>query len=157
MRGERMNPLWPLPENQVASENIAVVFDGGPTPIKYRARWYHYVAAFFWNLYRKPAVWKWKSEQNRIYEAIQSALRSEVLCYLIPRSEIGFYQTSHQCVECRKSFFLLRDQKFLSVIKVLLLNMRCNEHFAIYDHFLHSHRMEFERNEKLASWINGFV
>ena len=147
MRGERMNPLWPLPENQVASENIAVVFDGGQTPIKYRARWYHYVAAFFWNLYRKPLVILKQKQLRAIFERVRYDMAETLLPVL--------WDKRHDCTDCFNAYMALKPQIFLSQIEMILRRMQCAQHAIVYRAFLSAHMSDFHESEELARWING--
>jgi hypothetical protein len=142
-----VNARWPLPQNQVASENIAVVFDGGPTPPKYKARWWHYVAAFFWNLYRKPLVWKRQRELVSIFRAVKASLESSVLPVLWYRRK--------DCQACYNAYLSLKPQIFLSQIKMILERMACEDHGIIFRTFLLTYKREFEQSEQLARWINN--
>jgi hypothetical protein len=147
MRGERMNPLWPLPENRVASENIAVVFDGGPTPIKYRARWYHYVAAWFWNLYRKPLVIKKQKLLRRIFDDVKADIADTLLPEL--------WERRHSCVSCFNAYTALKPQVFLSQIEMILTRMECAEHPRGFRAALFFNGPSFRKSEELARWVNG--
>ena len=131
----------------IDSPAVAVVFDGAKIPVKVEAKWYHYVAAFFWNLYRKPKVWAWQREQNIIYQSINASLEIDVLNF--------FRQRGFNCPTCHQAWGMFLSVSFVSMIKTIAKNMRCKEHPYVYDAFLKKNEPLFQRNEDLARWING--
>jgi hypothetical protein len=130
---------------------VAVVFDPAsrhrmaPKP---KVHWWTWVGFFVYNLARKPKVWKWQREQEEIYQRVKERLKREVLPHL--------WQVRIVCPQCRNAYGTLRDQTFLSMIKMILKNMRCDNHPEPYDQFLIRNNREFERADDLAAWINGF-
>ena len=130
---------------------IAVILDPACRPDqapKPRVHWWTWVGYFVYNLARKPKVWTWKREQNEIYLRVKHRLNAEVLPHL--------WQVRMICPACRNAYGTLRSEAFLSMIRMILKNMRCENHPEPYDQFLVRNAHEFERAEDLAAWINGF-
>lgn len=125
---------------------VAVVFDGAKLPVKIKAKWYHYVGAFLWNLWRKPLVFVRQRELQRIYVTIKKSLEETVLPVL--------YERRTSCSACYNAYLSLKPQVFLSQIELILLRMACEEHPTIYQSFIRTWNSEFRRSEKIAQWIN---
>lgn len=133
-----------------AEPELKVIYQGEPAPVKSKIRPWHWVAYYAYNLARKPHVWKLKREQERIYKEIRFGLTNQVFPTL--RVE-GF---GKNCANCRNAYGTLREQVFISIIRMIVKNMRCDEHPAAYDQFLKVYEIEFDRNEALSAEINGF-
>jgi hypothetical protein len=129
--------------------NVAVVFQGDRPVKKPKVYPWHWVAYYAYNLWRKPKVWRWKREQSQIYLVIRQELNAKVLPDLVRR--LG------RCSECQNAYGSLHSQSFISSIDMILKNMRCEEHPAVFDAFRAVHAKDFARNERLAAAINGFL
>ena len=129
------------------SPSIAVVFDGAQAPEKIRARWWHYVAAFFWNLYRKPLVWKRQRELLKMFTLIKESMDRTLLPALWERRKT--------CTACYNAYLSLKPQVFLSQIELILKRMACEDHAALFHSFAVTWEPEFRKSEQLARWING--
>jgi hypothetical protein len=128
---------------------LKVIFLGESLPAKPKVRIWHWIAFYVYNLARKPKVWKLKREQDRIYKSIASALENEVYP--------AFSKIQSICPQCRNALGTLKGQVYISMIRMILNNMRCLDHPEPYNSFLCIHADKFNRNERLAAEINGFV
>jgi hypothetical protein len=129
---------------------VAVMFEGQQMPKKPRVMPWHWIAYYVYNLARKPKVWRLQREQDRIYKLVRGGLERTVL------TDLKLYGLQRGCVNCRNAYGTLKSQAFLSTIRMILKNMRCDEHPWPYDTFLKTYQIEFDRNEQLAAEINGF-
>src|SRR4029077_18120394 len=98
-----------------APEAVKVFFEGAPAPVKPKVRFWHWISYYAYNLSRKPKVWRWKREQSAIYASVRDALREEVFPNL--------YQVRLTCPQCRNAYGTLKDQAFISIIRMILKNM----------------------------------
>ena len=134
--------------NETAQE-LKVVYQGADlVPPKPRVTVWSWVVYFVYNLVRKPKVWKAKREQDKIYNDIKKALHPEFLDKLV--------RLRGTCTNCRNTYGALLGQNYISLIQMVIRNMRCEDHHEHYDQFLKDHLQEFNRNESLAAYINGF-
>jgi hypothetical protein len=131
------------------SPAVAVVFDAPAITPPAKARWYHYVAAWCWNLYRKPLVIRKQRQLNEIYRRVKADMAETLLPVL--------WDKRHDCTDCFNAYMALKPQIFLSQIEMILRRMQCQNHAVVYRAFLVAHMSEFHESERLASWINGFV
>jgi hypothetical protein len=127
--------------------SIAVVFDGAKAPEKVRARWWHYVAAWCWNLYRKPLV----IHKQRQLKEIYCRVKEDMIDTLLP----VLWDKRHDCTDCFNAYMALKPQIFLSQIEMILRRMQCAEHAVVYRAFLAAHLTDFQESERIARWING--
>jgi|HubBroStandDraft_2_1064218.scaffolds.fasta_scaffold18379_6 hypothetical protein len=127
---------------------VAVVFDAPAVVPVRRARWYHYVGAWLWNLYRKPLVWKRQREILSIFHAVKSSMDQTLLPAL--------YERRTSCESCCNAYLSLKPQVFLSSIEKILRRMQCEDHPQLFHTFLSTWETEFKRSERLSAWINGF-
>jgi hypothetical protein len=133
---------------QESDSGIAVIFDSAPLPVIPKARWYHYLAAYFWNLYRKPLVWKRQREIVQIAKDVKASLELTLLPAL--------YERRATCTACYNAYLSLKPQIFLSQIELILKRLSCEEHPQLFRTFLITTEPEFRKSEKLARWVNGF-
>lgn len=127
---------------------LEVIYRGERMPEKPRVRFWHWIAYYIYNIARKPKVWFLKREQEQIYALVRRGLNNVTLP--------GLEANIAKCPTCRNAYGTLKTVPFLSSIRMLLKNMRCEEHPEFYDSFLHTYQIEFDRNEELAAEINGF-
>ena len=126
---------------------VAVVFDAPAVTPPVKARWYHYIAAFFWNLYRKPLVIRKQRQLKAIYERVRYDMADTLLPVL--------WDKRNDCTDCFNAYMALKPQIFLSQIEMILRRMQCPEHALIYRAFLAAHASDFKHSEEIAKWING--
>lgn len=132
-----------------APEAVKVFFEGAPAPKPPKVTLWHWIVYYVYNITRKPKVWRMKRELNNIYKDVSAAVVEEVLPEL--------WQVRLVCPNCRNTYGTLKGgQGFTSMIRMILKNMRCDEHPDVYNKFLFKHFADFERSEALAAWINGF-
>ena len=129
------------------SPSVAVVFDAPAVVPAVKARWYHYVAAFFWNLYRKPLVIRKQRQLNEIYRRVKADMAETLLPVL--------WDKRHDCTDCFNAYMALKPQIFLSQIEMILRRMQCQDHAVVYRAFLAAHNSDFKQSEQIAKWING--
>ena len=129
------------------SPAVAVVFDAPAVTPKVQARWYHYVAAFFWNLYRKPLVIKKQKLLRRIFDDVKADIADKLLPEL--------WERRHSCVSCFNAYMALKPQVFLSQIEMILTRMECAEHPGGFRAALFINGPSFRKSEELARWVNG--
>lgn len=127
---------------------VGVIFHGERLPEKPKVRWYHWVGYYAYNFARKPKVWLWKREQNAIYKTVNESLSASLMPALL-----GY---GLKCHACRNTYATLKQQVFLSSIKMILKNAECEEHGLIYRRYFEHYGYYFVRNEQLALKINGF-
>lgn len=128
--------------------DIRIIYQGDQAPKKPRVMPWHWIAYYAYNLARKPKVWRLKHEQNRIYKSIYSALESQMFPLLARVAPV--------CPHCRNAYGSLTGQVYISMIRMIVKNMQCENHPEIYVLFLQAHADKFDRNEVLAAEINGF-
>lgn len=107
-----------------------------------------WVKYYIYNWFRKPLVWKRKRDLEKISYDIKLSLSRDVLTYLWVRKGT--------CRDCIEAYMALKPQIYLSQISLILRTMRCAEHPAVFDTFLHKHKVSFSKSESIARWINGF-
>lgn len=130
---------------------LKVIYQGETLPEKPKVRFWHWIFYYAYNLARKPKVWRLKREQDEIYKVILNGLEHEIF------PNLHLYGMQRSCSSCRHAYVTLKGQIYISVIRMILQNMRCEDHPRVYDDFLHRYSIEFNRNEEIAAEINGFA
>lgn len=134
--------------NDMSDTLVKVHYQGECLPEKPKIRIWHWINFYVYNFLRKPMVWKRQRELENLAEEIREALDLEVMHELFARLAI--------CTECRNAYMALKPQIFLSQIKLILRQMKCDDHPEVFERFLGKYRFDFERSENIARWINGF-
>ena len=125
-----------------------ILTNGVELPKTPKASVFDWVWYYIYNLSRKPFVWAWKRELERIERTVISWKKHQFLPRLLKQVR--------QCHDCATAFETINPQFLLSQIKFLMSRMRCDEHPELFNNFLIDHAEQFNRAEYLARRINGF-
>ena len=125
-----------------------ILTNGVELPKTPRASVFDWVWYYIYNLLRKPFVWRWRKELNKIENHILGYVRYFFLSDLIKQVR--------GCHDCATAYESIQPQFLVSQVKFMMEKMKCDEHPELFDKFLHVFRDDLKRSEYLARRINGF-
>lgn len=129
---------------------VAVRFDGPDMAVPHpKVTAWTWVCYYAWNLYRRPRVWRKQRELRAITATVIECIQKELLPQLALRRG--------ECLSCRTNYEILKVQRFVSQIELILKRGACETHRDIYRRFMTVHSHYFVESEKIARWINGFA
>lgn len=107
------------------------------------------VHSYLWNVIRRPLVNYWKQQIEQIATRIQTDLKTELLPEVYDNLRNG-------CPKCKDLYFYFRQAIYVSHIRTVLKNERCETHRAAFQSFLILHENLFKLNHELSDRVCGF-